>query len=488
MILRLLLCVLERIRIIAIVVSFLPFATATAQLSIPKVISSDMILQQGQLVPIWGYAKPGERITVAFGNQKVKTRANEKGEWMAKLQPMVADTTSRTLVIKGKKETINCENVVVGEVWLASGQSNMAYRMKLERNFAKPLKGEDLAAEEIQKPANKRIRVFVSGGRNNHGWAVADRNSLPNVSAPGYFFVKKLQEQLGDGVPVGVITAAVGGTRIETWTPRYVYANSPMFSNEMHVNGKIEGVEPGSMYNRLVDPIVPFAVKGTIWYQGENNCGIGDKRYAEKYKMLVDSWRMAFDNNEMPFYYVLLCPHVYSDRMHRNGAPQTSEALPMFWQEQIRAKSMVENTDFISVSDLVDNIYDIHPSYKWTVGERLARLALKSTYGVANTICHGPIINNVKANEGKLLISFNNVAEGLQTSDKKRVSWFEIAGTDGIFRPAVAEIKGSDIVVAYHSEIAHPQYVRFCWHERAQPNLQNSAGLPAVPFASTRAE
>ncbi len=468
---------------------FLCFTSSVcAQLSTPSVISSDMVLQQGQKVPIWGTATPNERIKVTFAGQSISTRADAEGHWEVELQPMKADKTPRQMVIKGKKTNIVYDNILVGEVWLCSGQSNMQYTMKLIPPFAPPAKGQDLAALELQKPANPMIRVFMSDHKHSwHSWRVADGKSLANVSAAGYFFGKNIQEKLD--VPVGIISVAVGGTRIETWTSKEAYRNSPVFSPQLEASGRIDGLSPGERYEKLIVPFLPFAVKGFLWYQGENNCGMGDRAYVEKYKILVNSWRKAFRNENAPFYSVLLAPHIYSDRIHRNTSrPVTAEELPLFRDQQLKTLSVVSNTDIITISDLVDDLRDIHPSYKWEVGARLARVALAKDYGHTEIVWSGPRAKEATLIADSIVLSFDHVAAGLKTNNKKRLEWFEIAGSDGVFHPAVADIKDKDKVVVYHPEIKRPVKVRFGWHETAIPNLVNSEGLPTVPFLIDRNE
>lgn len=461
----------------------LPNIVALAQLATPQILSSNMVLQQGRKIPIWGTANPNERVLVNFGKQRIHTRADKTGKWMVELEPMEADKHPRQMIIKGKKTNLVYDNVVVGEVWLCSGQSNMAYRMKLESVFVPPAKGEDLAALELLKPRNEMIRVFTSRRNNaSNSWAVADGKSLADVSAAGYFFGKAIQEQLD--VPVGIITAALGGTRIETWTTAEAYTESSFFGSRFKDKGKIDGLTPGQWYKTFVAPLIPFAVKGFLWYQGENNCGIGDRQYAEKYQVLVNSWRNVFHLPDAPFYSVLLGTHIYSDRLHRGGRPITAEMLPLFREQQIKSQSMIPNSDYIVISDLVDNLNDIHPSYKWEVGKRLARLALAKDYGFADMEWSGPRMEGSEVVNDSIVVSFSHVGTGLGISNGKRLTWFEIAAADGVFRPALADIKGQDKVVVYHPEIKQPVKVRFGWHETAIPNLVNSEGLPAVPFST----
>lgn len=474
-------------RKIIIVAAAMAAAAAKAQLSTPPVISSDMVLQQGREVPIWGKAAPGERVTVSFGGQKARAKAAADSTWSVTLKPMEATATPRTLTIKGKGQTIEYTNVVVGEVWVAAGQSNMEYSMRRHKAFVAPAHGVDSAQLELRKPANPMLRVYVSARRGQRPWAVAGPESLPEVSAVGYYFARSLQRNLG--VPVGIVTAALGGTKIETWTPCQAYERSEAFAGELERNGRIGGVGPGQWYGKFVAPLAPLAVRGFIWYQGESNCGAGDRSYAEKFGVLTQWWRKAFQAPDAPFYYVLLAPHVYSDRMHRhNNGPATAETLPLFREQQKRGGELAGNSEYVCITDLVDDLRDIHPSYKWTVGDRLARVALAKTYGRPSAEWSGPRFKGVRADGGKLVVTFSHSADSLRASDGKRIGWFEVAGDDGIFHPAVADITGDSTVVTYSTDVAHPRYVRFGWHETAQPNLENSAGLPAVPFAAMRAD
>ncbi len=459
-------------------------AGAWAQLSTSPMFSSDMVLQQGRPVPVWGTAGPGEQVWVTFGTQRVGAVADAEGNWTARLEPMTADKTPGTMTIEGESGSVAYDNVLVGEVWLCSGQSNMEYRMKRIPSFVPPATGEDLATLELQSPPNEMIRVFMSNRNRTQGpWMVADSESLENVSAVGYFFAKTIQENLD--VPVGIITAALGGSRIELWTPEEAYRESPVFGPQLTAgDGKIDGIAPGELYEIFIAPLVPYAIKGVLWYQGENNCGIGDRRYADKYRVMVDHWRGAFAVGDAPFYSVVLAPHIYSDRLHRGGEPVTAEELPLFRQQQMDAAVSVAHGDYIIISDLVDDILDIHPPNKWDVGGRLARLALAKDYGREDVAWSGPRAGSSEIRGDSILVTFEHSSAGLETSDGRRLSWFEIAGRDGVFRPALAEIREGDKVAVYHPEIKAPARVRFGWHETAVPNLVNSEGLPAAPFVS----
>lgn len=304
---------------------------ARAQPLVPQILSSNMVLQRDKPVPVWGTAAPNERIEVAFGEQKHTVRADREGHWSVELAPLTASATPRTMTLRGRRETVVLENIVVGEVWLCSGQSNMQYAMRRGPGLVPPAKGDDLAALELEKPANDLIRVFVmTRGRNQTPpqWQVADGQSLANVSAAGYFFGRTIQQELG--VPVGIITSAVGGTRIEPWTPMSAYEQSPLFAPQLAAGGgQIDGAEPGTLYESLIAPLAPYALRGVLWYQGESNASQRDRQYATKYEAMVSSWREAFRAADAPFYSVLIGPHIYSDRLHR-GSAVTAEELPIF--------------------------------------------------------------------------------------------------------------------------------------------------------------
>lgn len=446
-------------------------------LLLPQVFSDNMVLQQGRDVPVWGTAAAKESVTVTLTDEggavvaKAKTKADKEGAWMIQLPSMKAEGKTYTLAVDTRKESVKFSNVAVGEVWLCSGQSNMAYEMRRSWQRA-PLKGEDLCTAELQKPANPMIRVFIPGRPMRpgapapavkNGWKVADGTSLAPVSAVGYFFAKNISEQLG--VPVGIISSASGGSEIEQWLPG------------------------GSLYGFGIKALMPYAIGGFLWYQGESNLAHKTTDYLEKYVALTEDWRSGFNSPDAPFYSVLLAPHTYSDRLHR-GSFVTSEALPIFWQIQMNAAKAVKNSEIICITDLIDTPEDIHPSYKWIVGQRLAKLALKEHFAAegATEWC-GPRASSLRIDGDKAIVSFEHCAEGLkgrsnsvEPNSTPRLKWFEVAGADGIWHQALAEICGKNEVAVSHPEVAKPVSVRFAWRETAQPNLFNSEDLPAFPF------
>lgn len=460
-------------------------------IELPKVFSDNMILQRNQIVDIWGKAKPNENITVTFNKQSKKTKADTQGKWQLLLDPLTASHIPSIMEINGEEEKITLKNILVGDVWICSGQSNMEY--PLDRNlkkYAAAAKGIDVAWEELAKPKSNQIRYLYAersttgGDIKSVGWVTPAKDSIiRNISALGYFFAKEIHTEIN--IPIGIISTSWGGTRIEEWTPKTAYLNSNVFKDSIagKENFTIDGLVPGQKFESMFLPIVPFAVKGMLWYQGESNCIIEDQQtYPEKMKLLVNTYRSLLKNPTMPFYYVQIAPYTYSKR--KDKIKHSVEQLALFREAQTQCLSIINNSGMIIISDLVDKTSDIHPPYKWEVGHRLALLALNKTYG-KKIICSGPTYQSFKIEKNKMILSFDNLAGGLISNDGQPLNWFTIAGLDGNFVEAKAEIQGKKIVV--QSEIVkNPVAVRFAWHESAIPNLCNQSGLPAAPFRTDK--
>lgn len=453
-----------------------------AKVTLPQVFGSNMVLQQGKPVVVWGKADPQEKVEVKLKGLTRKAVVNQKGEWKVSFAAQKASFDSFTIEVKGDN-TLLLENVVVGEVWLCSGQSNMEYTMQLRKGYKKPAAGVDQAEEELRQPENSKIRLFLVAKKKGeqsdvetNGWEIAGPNSLAQFSAPGYFFGKTLQQQLN--VPVGLISSSWGGSRIEPWTPLAAYQNSSTFKQETQ-NGetKIENAVAGEMYEAMIRPMAPFAMKGFIWYQGESNLMFEDARYYAKQKLLIDTWRRVWQDKNMPFYYVQIAPYYYSKR--KDKTKHNEQALPWFWEIQTKCMD-IKHSGMAVVTDLVDDLSDIHPSYKWEVGRRLALWPLAFDYGLKTTVFSGPQYKSKKIVDDHIILNFKHVGSGLQCKGDQ-LAWFEIAGQDGKFVPAEAKIDGDQVIVSAVS-VKSPKRVRFGWNETARPNFFNKEGLPALPF------
>ncbi len=473
------------------ILTILIFIAATslvmsAQIRLPKVISDNMVLQQGKPVQIWGETAPKTEVTVQFMKQKHKVTSDQIGRWQVCLAPMTAESEPQTMTIRSGRNKISLNNILVGEVWLASGQSNMEYSMNNHPKYAKPRRGDkDYQTKAFKAAKSPTIRVLhvkkqLHDTLATNGWKTLSEETLAPVSAAGYFFAEHISKTLD--VPVGIISSAWGGTAIEQWISQEAFEDSPVFGDQISFN-RLNGEVVAKRYDKMIAPLAPYTMRGILWYQGEQNVIQGDSEiYTEKQKLLIHDWRNRWNDQSLAFYYVQLAPHVYSTR--RNDAmAKTWEALPKFWQAQ-QACLEVPGTGMAVITDLVDKLSDIHPPYKWEVGRRLALLALSKTYGRTDICCSGPTFRKVTFEGENAIIEFDNVGDGLKTGDGKTPDWFWLADRSGRFFKGEASIIAPDKISVKCQRYKAPVSVRFAWDETSTPNLFNSENLPAVPFGA----
>ncbi|HUW81342.1 MAG TPA: sialate O-acetylesterase [Phycisphaerae bacterium] len=486
-------------------------SVAGADVTLPRVFGSHMVLQQQMSLPVWGWADPGEAVTVTLGDHSVRGQADDQGRWKVRLPELPAGGPHE-MTVSGKN-TIRLTDVLVGEVWLCSGQSNMEW----------PVRQADDAEKEIAAADHSRIRLFqvrntTSGlplADVDAEWQVCTPETIRNFSAVGYYFGRALQQQLD--VPIGLINSSWGGTMIEPWTPpegfaatpklgefvevideanrRYAEALVPLLSpfeawvrsaRQAGSDGKPlppmpalpahslnDRTRPTGLYNAMIYPLMPFGLRGAIWYQGEANRGDG-MLYHEKMKALIGGWRQVWGQGDFPFYYVQLAPY-------RSGGDPT--ALPQIWEAQTATLS-VPNTGMAVTVD-IGNYRNIHPTNKQEVGRRLSLWALARTYGRDRIVYSGPLYESMSTEDGRIRIRFDHVGGGLTSRDGEPLNFFEIAGQDKNFSAAEAKIDGDTVVVG-SEQVTRPVAVRFGWHQRAAPNLMNKEGLPASPFRTDR--
>ncbi len=469
-------------KILLLQVLLLHFFAAHAQLSLPKIIGNDMVLQCQQPVPIWGTAKAGDEITVTFNKQTKKTIADNSGNWKVRLDAMQPSATPEKLFIKTSAATIVLDNILVGEVWLCSGQSNMEYTMRKNSKVAMPDSIKNWPVNELETAHNKSIRIFLVDRKKmkpdstHSGWDVAEDSALRSFSAVGYFFAKKMYEELQ--VPIGIIASSIPGSRIEPWMPQEAMTALPFFKDQTDSTHKVDG-EPGKFYATMIAPIAPFALKGFLWYQGESNCFLGERlQYTYKMQALINQWRKIWNNKTLPFYYVQIAPFAYSKQ--KGKVSYTEQSEPEFWEAQALALK-IPHTGMIATTDLNFDLDNLHPHYKWEIGKRLALCALANDYGKKKFVAMGPVYNNMKVDGNKIIIDFKYSGAGLINNDGQPLSNFTISGADEKFIPAKAVIKNNSVEVSAES-IQHPVAVRFGWNEGYHSNLYNNNGLPALPF------
>ena len=466
----------KKYKVITVLFFVLLSLNTKAGITLPKIIGDNMVLQRNKPVAIWGNASAGDRITVQFAKQTETIIADESGNWKIVLNAMAASLKPAVMTIAGTKETITLKNILVGEVWLCSGQSNMEYTMMKETKFANAKRSKGIDSLQLTKENYPDIRLFLvkrdllKPGDVNKGWNEAKGESIRAFSAAGYFFAKKLFEELH--VPIGVISSAVPGSAIEPWMSGKPSEEDNSFS--------VDETQPGKFYTGWIKPLAPFALQGFLWYQGETNCFLKETTsYSRKFIQLINSWRKLWDEKNAPFYFVQIAPFYYSKSKGKIALDE--ETLPRFWNAQEAALSL-PHTGIVVTTDLVDNINDLHPTYKWKVGERLALLALAKDYH-ENVVCAGPTFKNATIDGDKVKVKFINTGKGLVSNNQKPLNWFAVAGANEKFVPAKTEIK-NNIVIVSADEVSSPKYVRFGWNEAAQANLFNKEGLPAVPFST----
>jgi sialate O-acetylesterase len=436
---------------------------ARAEVRLPRVLGDHMVLQRNQPLRIWGWADPAEKITVSFGRHRAAAVAGKDRRWEVRLPAMPAGGPHE-LTVAGTN-TLKVTDVLVGEVWFCSGQSNMALGVVKSLNHEK----------EIAAAQHPRIR-FLTAAMVEAKEPAADikadcqvctPKTVSYFSAVAYYFGRALHQKLN--VPVGLVVSAVNGTRIEPWTP------AAGVKSVKELAGK-DKAQNGLLYNGMVHPFTPLVVRGVIWYQGEGNVGDG-LLYYHRMRALIRGWRHNWGLGDLPFYYVQLTP------LNWGGKPKDQHAE--LWEAQAEALC-IPNTGMVVTND-IGNIGDAHPKNKQEVGRRLSLWALARTYGNKDVVYSGPIYKSMKVEGSTIRLTFDHAHGGLASRDGKPLTWFTVAGADGVFVPVKAEIDGEEIVVAAKA-VKQPAAVRFAWHQAAEPNLMNKAGLPASAFRTDRPE
>ena len=515
--------VLRRIFVLVFTV-FMLTAAAGAAVRLPAVIGSNMVLQQGMELNIWGWAAPGEKVTVLLNQKEVSAEANKMGEWKVKLPAQEAGGPF-TMRVSGEN-SLTLENILIGEVWVCSGQSNMEKRIG-------PQSGQHPVTNwvhEIEAADYPKIRLFhvpraTSGipvRDVNASWMECAPDTINDFSAVGYFFGRNIHQETG--YPVGLIMTAWGGTRSEPWTPpsgfaqvketadisRTVKQANQDFQEDMasYLEAKsnwekqvkestVSGMpmpdiplqpahaldshqQPTGLFNAMVAPLIPFNVRGAIWYQGEGN---RDDRlgYESKMQALIKGWRTEWNQGDLSFYLVQLAPFNYENTDQVGFSYPEAYYLPEVWVAQLKTLK-VPNTGMAVTTDITE-LYDIHPTNKQAVGKRLALWALANDYGRKDLVYSGPLYKGMKQDGSRILVSFDHTGSGLISNDGEALNWFEIAGSDGVFTKAEAVVEGDQVAVSSPA-VPNPAAVRFAWHELAVPNLVNKEGLPASPFNS----
>jgi sialate O-acetylesterase len=479
-----------------------------AQLQVARIFSDNLVLQRDQPIRIWGKAVPGKKVAVQFAHQTKTAIAKKDSSWSTSLQPQTTNRKPQTLTITSGSERILLNNILIGDVWIASGQSNMEWPMSREMHWKEERKNtsQPLIRFNNPPPAGRSVYgIAYTDSLNSRltaddfylwrGWNVCDSSTVSDMSAVAYYFAKTIVES--ENIPIGIINLSIGGAPIETFISREAMQNNKRFAvkvkgdwleNEhlpewirergrQNVGGKANGqkdelglnhaYKPGFAYESGIKPLLPFPIKGVLWYQGESNSL--EKERVEEYKdllhLMIDDYRAGWKQPAMPFYWVQLSSI--------DTTNYKSRYWPQFRDEQRKLLKELK-AGGMAVSSDVGFKKDVHPTNKKFVGERLARWALKNEYG-KNILPSGPLPVSAKFEKEKVIIRFEYAGEHLKTADGKAVRGFSLDGVTEV----EAKVQDSLIVIPVKGK---PVHVYYGWKPYTDANLVNEANLPASTF------
>ncbi|WP_297272172.1 sialate O-acetylesterase [uncultured Bacteroides sp.] len=455
-------------------------ATLGAKVKLHSLVGDNMIVQQQTDVRLWGTARPGAeiKVTPSWSGQTATCQADAQGRWLLTVKTPQASMTPYEITFDDG-EPLTVKNVLVGEVWLASGQSNMEM----------PLKGfagcciKDGAQEIINASSMPQVRMFNVPRKQEYepqtecggNWMVPSIETAPEFSATAWFFAKSVSKALG--LPVGIINCSYGGSTVESWTNRALLETYPDVSLKPEDMEKVLSWErPLLMYNAMLKPVQNYTIKGIIWYQGCSNVG-RHETYAQRLANMVDLWRKEWRLGEVPFYFVEIAPYDYDSAVQDEKAAYLREA-------QFKAQSLISNSAMISTNDLAEPFerHNVHPRNKQTVGLRLSLLALNLTYGQKQFHCFSPQYKSWTAKGSEAWISLDHLEMGICRNYD--IQGFEVAGEDRVFHPADnvwVHWQTNEIVVS-SKQVAKPVAVRYCFHDFQPGTMIGGNELPLVPF------
>ncbi len=488
---------------------------ARAGVTLAPLFTDGAVLQRDRIVPIWGKGKPGEKVTVSFGSQRREATTAADGRWLVLLDPVPASATGSDLVVSGEN-TILLRDILVGEVWLCSGQSNMVM----------PVSRADDAAQEIaaaRYPLIRHVKITQTVAETSadavatSGWQTATADNVAAFTAVGYFFARDIH--LKTGVPIGLINSSWGGTPVEAWMSPAALASDPAFrvvderwsqtvaefpaqkiafdarlaewtraEDAAKTRGKAihdaflaktprprpprgpgDPWTPGGLFNGMINPLLPYAIRGTLWYQGESNANRASE-YRALFSAMITAWRSHFGQGDLPFYWVNLANFAAAGDANGISYAQLREA-------QTQTLDLPNTGQALAID--IGNPNDIHPTNKQEVGRRLALLARNRVYDIVGDDT-GPTFTRVNREGAGLRVRFTHASSGLIARDKP-VQSLQLAGADRVFHPAAGRIDRDTLIVTA-SAVREPVAVRYAWSNAPEANLYNGAGLPAVPF------
>lgn len=481
--------------IAAAMMMVLPAEIVAKSLKLNGGFSSNMVIQRDKEVRIFGTAPANQKVTVKFAGQSVSVVADANDRFLAILKPLKANAKPQTLTVKAGKEKAVLKNILVGDVWLCSGQSNMEYNMGPKwRSGSGGKKVQPLKGENYQETECKRAKEMGTKSRPilrallidknlktdtipTDGWKEIDAESILDLSACAYFFAQNMSDSLN--VPVGFITSCWGGSRIESWMDPEFTKTDAKVNKFLAANGKMDGEPCGTRFIHMIKELAPMAMQGIIWYQGCSNLIDGNwDSYNLKQTSLLNGWFKAFNDDKLGFYYVQLAPYDYSKRKG-DVISHTWRELADFRPLQVMPLDKYPLSGMAATIDLCDFTYDIHPTYKWEIGRRLALQALNKQFGRKDIICEGPRCINVKLEGQEVVCTFD---QPLTTNDGKDPKGFMVRANNW-WSSATATIEnGNQVRVKAKKFKGSYKGTRYAWEEDIVTNLCNLQGLPAYPF------
>lgn len=449
-----------------------------AKITLPAVIGDNMVLQQETKAALWGKATPGAKVAIqaSWTRETLSAVADAAGRWSARIQtPAAGGPHTIIFTDKSDGDKVTLQNILTGEVWYCSGQSNM--EMPVKGYDCQPVEG---SADFILGARPERPIRMCTVQKNVSltpledcvcKWETHTPEAVSNASATGYFFAEYLQRILG--IPVGIIIADWGGTPIEAWMDREAISAFPEFDLGFLDNpsGDCNASMPCSLFNGMTSPVIPYTLKGVIWYQGEANRGRA-AQYRKLQPAFVQMLRDKWDNEDMPFYYVQIAPFNYAGPEDIQGA--------LLREAQMLNLSEIPHSGMAMTLD-IGEFGCIHPAKKQDVGKRLAYLALTNDYGIKGINPSAPVYKSMEINGEKAVLTFDVGYMGLSPLGRE-LTGFEVAGADRVFHPAKAYVAGFDKVDVYCDSVKEPVAVRYCFKDAVQPSLFNGFGIPASSF------
>lgn len=462
----------------------------TAKIVLPEIVGDNMVLQQQTDARIWGTAEAGATVSAkaSWLAQAVETKADKNGQWQLLLKTPAAEKREHQIVLsENGRQQLTLSRVLIGEVWFASGQSNM--EMPLEGFWNCPVNGNNEAIATAAEHPWVRVAPIKQNGQTKPvetcpgKWQVPSPATAAHFSATGWYFAQMLQRVLD--VPVGVIACAWGGSKVEGWTPEEIVKTYSDVDIEKEQREGWNGswwhyYTPIIMYNGMLHPLRHYTIRGFLWYQGESNVG-KEQTYPERLKTMADVWRREFGGTaqSLPFYLVEIAPW--------GGYGNEWLSAPLFRECQHRAASIIENSGIICTNDLVQpyEVNQIHPAEKREVGNRLAYLALNRTYGMKDIVCDSPEYDRMEVHGDSIEVFFKYAEQGL--SPWQDIRGFELAGADGQFHEATAVLNESHKSVFVTAPgVKAPTAVRYGFKAFLPGNLKSIRNLPVVPFRSDK--